>query len=143
MRSVTDADSGAVVRDLRNTYQAATVLEAEQALKTFGERWDAKYPTTSKQWTAKWLQIISMFDLPAAIRKATSTTNMIESVNSVIRKFTRNRNKYTNRESALKQIYMAIHESPRRIGRCRSPKWKEALNHLAILFEDQMQKTLN
>ena len=53
LKYVTDADSREVVRDLRHIYQAATVLEAEQALKTFGERWDAKYPTISKQWTAK------------------------------------------------------------------------------------------
>ena len=85
LKYVTDADSREVIRDLRNIYQAATVLEAEQGLKTFGERWDTKYPTISKQWTAKWPHIISMFDLPAAIRKATYTTNMIESVNSVIR----------------------------------------------------------
>ena len=85
LKYVTDADSREVIRDLHNIYQAATVLEAEQGLKTFGERWDTKYPTISKQWTAKWPHIICMFDLPAAIRKATYTTNMIESVNSVIR----------------------------------------------------------
>ena len=139
---VTDADSREVVRDLRHIYQAATVLEAEQALKTFGERWDAKYPSISKQWTAKWPHIISMFDLPAAIRKATYTTNMIESVNSVIRKFTRNRKQYPNRESALKLICMAIHEASTK-WTMPIPKWKEALNHFAILFEDRMPKTLN
>jgi len=85
LKYVTDADSREVIRDLRNIDQAATVLEAEQELKTFGERWGAKYPTIVKQWTAKWPHIISMFDLPPAIRKATYTTNMIESVNSVIR----------------------------------------------------------
>jgi len=142
LKYVTDADSRAVVRDLRNIYQAATVLEAEQALKTFGERWDAKYPTISKQWTAKWPHIISMFDLPPAIRKATYTTNMIESVNSVIRKFTRNRKQYPNRESALKLIYMAIHEASKK-WTMPIPKWKEALNHFAILFEDRIPKTLN
>lgn len=142
MKYVTDADSREVVRDLRNIYQAATVLEAEQALQTFGERWDVKYPTISKQWTTKWPHIISMFDLPAPIRKATCTTNMIESVNSVIRKFTRNRKQYPNRESALKLIYMAIHEASKK-WTMPIPKWKEALNHFASLFEDRMPKTLS
>lgn len=142
LKYVTDADSREVVRDLRNIYQAATVLEAEQALQTFGERWDVKYPTISKQWTTKWPHIISMFDLPAPIRKATCTTNMIESVNSVIRKFTRNRKQYPNRESALKLIYMAIHEASKK-WTMPIPKWKEALNHFAILFEDRMPKTLS
>jgi putative transposase len=142
LKYVTDADSREVIRDLRNIYQSATVLEAEQGLKTFGERWDKKYPTISKQWTAKWPHIISMFDLPAAIRKATYTTNMIESVNSVIRKFTRNRKQYPSRESALKLIYMAIHEASKK-WTMPIPKWKEALNHFAILFEGRMPKMLN
>ena len=142
LKYVTDTDSREVIQDLRNIYQAATVLEAEQELKKFGERWDAKYPTISKQWNAKWPHIISMFDLPAPIRKATYTTNMIESVNSVIRKFTRNRKQYPNRESALKLIYMAIHEASKK-WTMPIPKWKEALNHFAILFEDRMPKKID
>ena len=63
--------------------------------------------------------------------------NMIESVNSVIRKFTRNRKEYPNRESALKLIDMAIHEASKK-WTMPIPKWKEALNHFAILFEDRM-----
>ena len=137
LKYVTDADSREVIRDLRNIYQAATVLEAEQGLKTFGERWDKKYPTISKQWTAKWPHIISMFDLPAAIRKATYTTNMIESVNSVIRKFTRNRKQYPNRDSALKLIYMAILEASKK-WTMPIRDWKAALNRFTIQFEERM-----
>lgn len=63
-----------VVRDLRHIGQVATVVVAEQALKTFGERWGANYPTISNQWTAKWSDILSMFDLPAPIRTARRPT---------------------------------------------------------------------
>lgn len=139
LKYVTDSDSSAVIADLKKIYQSATVLEAEEELKNFGAKWDEKYPTISKQWTTKWPHIISMFDLPEAIRKATYTTNIIESVNSVIRKFTRNRKQYPSRESALKLIYMAIHEASRK-WTMPIPKWKEALNHFAILFQERMPK---
>ena len=89
--------------------------------------------------------IISMFDLPPAIRKATYTTyttNTIESVNSVIRKFTRNRKQYPSRDSALKLIFMAIREASKKWTKPIS-KWKDALNHFAILFEDRLPKHLN
>ena len=46
MRYTTDKDSKAVARDLRKIYTSATVLEAEQELKTFSETWDSKYPTS-------------------------------------------------------------------------------------------------
>jgi len=142
LKYVTDADSRAVVADLKKIYQAATVLEAEQELESFSAKWDEKYPTISKQWRLKWPHIITMFELPAAIRRATYTTNVIESVNSVIRKFTRNRKQYPSRDSALKLIYMAIHEASKK-WTMPIPKWKEALNHFAIMFEDRMPKTLN
>lgn len=141
LKYVTDADSREVIADLKKIYQAATAIEAEQELENFANKWDGKYPTISMQWRAKWPHIVSMFDLPAPIRKATYTTNIIESINSVIRKFTRNRKQYPNRDSALKLIYMAIHEAAKN-WTMPIPKWKEALNHFAILFSDRMPKNL-
>jgi putative transposase len=142
LKYVSDADNQEVIIDLKKIYQAASVREAEHELQNFSAKWDDKYPTISKQWRLKWPHIITMFDLPAPIRKAIYTTNVIESVNSVIRKFTRNRKQYPNRDSALKLIYMAIHEASKK-WTMPIPKWKEALNHFAILFEGRMPKNLN
>jgi putative transposase len=142
LRYVSTQDSQAVARDLKKIYQAATVIEAEQALASFAQAWDAKYPTIAKMWRAKWTDIITLFDYPPAIRKAIYTTNAIESVNSVIRKFTRNRKIYPSEESALKNVYMAIREAS---AKWTMPirHWKQALNHFAILFEDRMPQPIN
>jgi transposase-like protein len=139
LRYVNTADSKPVAADLKKIYQAATVLEAEQALDDFAQAWDAKYPTIAKMWRAKWTDIITLFDFPPQIRKAIYTTNAIESVNSVIRKFTRNRKIYPNEESALKIVYMAIHEASRKwtMPICH---WKAALNHFAILYESRLPR---
>ena len=140
LKYVTTADTQAVVADLKKIYQAATVPEAEQSLATFAEVWGVKYPTIVKQWRLKWNDIITLFDFPPPIRKAVYTTNAIESVNSVIRKFTRNRKPYPNAESALKLVYLAIHEA--------SKRWtmpirggKAALNQFAILFEGRLPQS--
>jgi transposase-like protein len=132
LRYVRPADSKPVIAGLKRIYQAATVLEAEQSLDAFAQAWEAKYLTVARQWRAKWTEIIPPFDFPPAIRKAIYTTNAIESVNSVIRKFTRNRKIYPNEESALKIVYMAIREA--------AQKWtmpirhlRTALNHFAVL----------
>lgn len=137
LRYVSTQDSKAVIADLKTIYQAATVLEAEQALEGFAQAWDGKYPTITKMWRAKWTDIITLFDFPAPIRKAIYTTNAIESVNSVIRKFTRNRKIYPNEESALKIVYMAIHEASRK-WTLPIHHWKQALNHFAILYEGRL-----
>ncbi len=141
LRYVSTQDSQEVVADLKKIYQADSVVEAEQELESFAHKWDAKYPTISKQWRLKWPHITTMFELPRPIRKVMYTTNLIESVNSVIRKFTRNRKQYPNRDSALKMIYMAISEASKRWTKALH-NWKEALNHFAIMFEDRMPKEL-
>lgn len=141
LRYVSTQDSKPVIVDLKKIYQAATVIEAEAALESFAQAWDTKYPTIAKMWRAKWTDIITLFDYPPPIRKAIYTTNAIESVNSVIRKFTRNRKIYPNEESALKIVYMAIHEASRK-WTMPIHHWKQALNHFAILYEGRMTDSL-
>jgi putative transposase len=141
LKYVNDKDSRAVVSDLKAIYRAATVGEAEQALERFAEKWDGKYPTITKQWRLRWGDIAAMFEFPPEVRKAIYTTNAIESVNSAIRKFTRNRKQYPSADSAVKLIYLAIGEASRRwtmpiVG------WKQALNHFAILFEGRLPARL-
>jgi putative transposase len=137
LKYVVDKDCDQVIVDLKKIYQAPTVSEAEEALDAFAQGWGEKYPTIVKQWRLKWSDIAAMFEFPPAIRRAIYTTNAIESVNSVIRKFTRNRKQYPNEESALKLVYMAIHEASKR-WTLPIPKWREALNHFAIIFENRL-----
>jgi transposase-like protein len=137
LRYVSDEDGREVVKDLKAVYQAANEAEGEAALGRFAEKWDSKYPTISKQWRQRWAEIAAMFEFPPAIRRAIYTTNAIESVNSVIRKFTRNRKQYPSADSAVKLIWLAIGEAAKKwtmpiVG------WKQALNHFAILFEGRM-----
>ncbi len=136
LRYVSDKDSKAVARDLKTIYNAATLVEAEQALEQFAQAWEATYPTILKSWRAKWTDIITLFEFPP-IRKAIATTNAIESVNSVIRKLTRNRKIYPNEESALKLTYLAIQEASKK-WTMPVRNWKQALNHFAILFENRL-----
>jgi putative transposase len=140
LKYVTDKDSKPVAADLKKIFQSATVAEAEQELEKFAQVWGEKYPTIVKQWRLKWKDIITLFDFPPPIRKAIYTTNAIESVNSVIRKFTRNRKQYPNAESALKLVYLAIHEASKR-WTMPIRGWKAALNHFAIVFENRLPAT--
>jgi transposase-like protein len=141
LKYVQDKDSREVAADLKAIYQAATVAEAEGFLEKFAEKWDAKYPTISKQWRLRWAEIVAMFEFPPEIRKAIYTTNTIESVNSTIRKFTRNRKQYPNAESAVRLVYLAIAEAARK-WTMPIKGWKQALNHFAILFEGRLPADL-
>ena len=93
---------------------------AEATLEEFAQVWDKKYPTISKSWREKWTDIITRFDFPWPIRK-----------------LTQNRKIYPNEDSAFKIIYMAINEASKK-WTMPIPKWKPALNHFAIFFENRL-----
>lgn len=130
-------DRRAVATDLKRIYQAVTVAEAEQALERFSERWDGKYPSISAMWLRHWEHIITLFDYPEEIRRVIYTTNAIESLNSVIRKATKNRRVFPTDRSALKVVYLAIERAAQK-WTVPVKDWKLALNRFAIEFEDRM-----
>lgn len=137
LKYVADKDTREVIADLKNIYRAATEAEAGAALEEFAGKWDGKYPTIAKMWRQKWPQIAAMYEFPEPIRRAIYTTNAIESVNGVIRKFTRNQKQYPSAESALKLVFMAIREASKK-WTMPIPGWKQALNHFAIVFEGRL-----
>ena len=119
--------------DLKKIYNAATEEEeAEAALTAFDQTWDVMYPTISKSWRDRWLDIRTLFEFPWEIRRVISTTNTIESVNSVIRKLILNLKIYPKKESALKIIYMTISEASKR-WTLPLRNWRPALNHTGPL----------
>lgn len=127
-------DRKAVAADLKLIYSAATETEAEQALIEFAQRWDQQYPTISKSWLNHWQRIIPFFAFPADIRKAIYTTNAIESMNMTLRKVLRNHRSFPTDESAMKVIYLAIHNISKK-WTMPIRDWKAALNRFAIEFE--------
>jgi putative transposase len=127
-------DRKAVADDLKTIYGAPTAAEAEQALIDFAERWDGQYPTISKSWFTHWERIIPFFVFPPDIRKAIYTTNAIESMNMTLRKVLRNHRSFPTDESAMKVIYLAIHNISKK-WTMPIRDWKAALNRFAIEFE--------
>lgn len=127
-------DRKAVAADLRTIYSAATSTEAEQALVDFAQSWDKQYPTISKSWLNHWHRIIPFFAFPKDIRKAIYTTNAIESMNMTLRKVLRNHRSFPTDESALKVIYLAMHNISKK-WTMPIRDWKSALNRFAIEFE--------
>ena len=134
-------DSPEFVKDQKTICQSAIQTEAEAALDAFEAKWGGKYPTIVKQWRQNWSDIIAMFEFSEPIWRVNYTTDAIESVNSVIRKFARNRKQYSNAETAWKLVWLAIREASRS-WRHAVPKWKEALNDFAVLFEERMPLNL-
>ncbi len=127
----------AVAADLKLIYSATTIDEAEMALTTFAEKWDAQFPTISKMWLRHWENIIPFFDYPPEIRKVIYTTNAIESLNMTLRKVMKNKRIFPSDDAAFKQIYLALQNISKK-WTMPIRDWKPALARFMIEFEGRV-----
>jgi len=78
-----------------------------------------------------------MFELPAEIRRAVYTTNVIESLNFSLRKIIKGRAAFPNDESVYRLIYLGLEQVSRK-WTMPVRNWKAALQQFAILYEDRL-----
>ena len=123
--------------DLKHIYKADTAEAAEIALLSFGEKWDAKYPSISKMWQNHWHNITTFFDYPEEIRRVIYTTNAIESLNMTIRKVLKNKRSFPNDESMFKLVYLALNNISKK-WTMPIRDWGAAMNHFMIEFEERL-----
>jgi len=123
-----------IAADLKNIYGANTLDEAEMALVSFAEKWDAKYPNISQSWQRDWEQLTPFFSYPHDIRRAIYTTNAIESLNMTLRKVIKNKRVFPSDDAVFKLIYLAIHNIAKK-WTMPIHNWKPAMNRFMIEFD--------
>jgi len=137
LKYVSWKDYKAITADLKAIYKAPTENAALLELERFGEKWDALYPQISKSWHNHWPNLVTLFEYPPDIRRVIYTTNAIESLNSVIRKATKQRKVFPTDDSAMKVVYLAIQSAAKK-WTMPIRNWKPALNRFMIDFGDRL-----
>jgi transposase-like protein len=138
MKHVSFKDRKAVIADLKSIYQADNLQQADSALEHFKSIWGDKYSQAVKSWTNNWDALTTFLDYPPEIRKIIYTTNIIESFNASLRKFTRNKKVFPNDEAALKSIYLAAQQIKPKWNKTRY-NWPIIYNQLYIYFENRIK----
>ncbi|WP_264079708.1 IS256 family transposase [Mycolicibacter algericus] len=129
MRFVSYKDRKKVATAMRTIYTAPTVDGAELALKEFDQQFGTQYPGAIDVWRGAWPEFVPFLDYPVELRKIVYTTNAIESINFQLRKITKNRGHFPDKDAAMKLLYLGL----RNISSERH-NWTVALNTLARLF---------
>ena len=138
LKYVTWGERKAVAKDLKKIYQADRKEQAEAALLEVEEIWGAKYPHIFKSWTENWETLSIFFDFPSEIRKMIYTTNVIENVNRVIRKYTKGKTIFPSDQAVTKSVYLALqHLSKKWTMPVRN--WQKIIAQLAILYPDKIK----
>jgi putative transposase len=130
-----------LAKDLRTIYTAPDEAAAATALDEFAAAWGDRYPAIVKVWRSHWAEFTPFLAFPPEVRRVIYTTNLIESMNSRLRKVTRNRGQFPSEQAALKVLYLAVRNlQDYRTANTgiRSSGWKQALQAFTIYFEGRI-----
>jgi putative transposase len=125
-RFVNFKDRKELCEDMKKIYKADNEEQALIALDELAKKWDGKYPYVSKSWRENWAELSTFFAYPNEIRRLIYTTNAIESFNSLLRKYTKNRGAFMNEMSLYKLIYLASERLMK--------KWSAAIKNWGLIF---------
>lgn len=141
MRFVSYGDRKKIVKGMKEFYTASTLEAAELGFANFEKHFGAQYPGAVEVWRNAWPEFIPFLDYPPELRKIVYTTNAIESINFQLRKITKNRGHFPDKDAALKLLYLGLRNiSSQRGGDSGTgtPGWKVALNTLDNLFPGRL-----
>ncbi|WP_103897128.1 IS256 family transposase [Rickettsia fournieri] len=132
LKYVSYKDRKQLAADLKLIYTSTTEKEAELALENFDKKWSKRYPHIAKSWYNNWEHLIIFLQYPDRIRKIIYTTNAIESLNSQLRKVTKNKRVFPNDDSVFKVLYLTIDYITTKWF-MPIPNWNEAMAHFMVI----------
>lgn len=130
-------DLKALMSDLKAVYAAVNEQAALDALETFAQNWDNKYPKIAKSWRENWANLSTYFKYPQEVRRLIYTTNTIEGFNRQLRKVTKSKSVFPTDDSLLKMLYLAMMDITKK-WTGRRQDWSRIHAQLSIYFAERM-----
>jgi transposase-like protein len=138
-RYVPYKDIRAVIKSLKEVYEAPTKEQAEKALAELEQQWGDKYPSMIKSWLNNWERLSNYFRYPKEIRRMIYTTNIIESFHSQLRKVTKSKRVFSSDMSLFKLLYL-VHNNIKKGWTGPIGGWRLTYAQMMILFEQRMNQ---
>ena len=138
-------DIKALVADLKAVYGAVDESAAIDALDSFAEKWDGKYPKIAQSWRDNWPNLSTYFKYPEEVRRLIYTTNAIEGFNrqlrkvtkAKLRKVTKAKSVFPTDDSLFKMLYLAMMDITKK-WTGRRQDWSRIHAQLTVYFDDRM-----
>jgi len=137
LKYVSYKDRKAIMVDIKAIYQVDNEKFALEAFEVFKQNWENKYLSAVQSWEKNWDNLTTFLNYPKEIRKLIYTTNIIESFNASLRKYTRNKKVFPNDDAALKSIYLSAQSISKKWKKTRF-NWSQIYNQLYICFPNRL-----
>lgn len=110
LRYVASKDQKPFMSDLKLVYRASSKQSAEDYLLDLEAKWGKKYHAVLKSWHTNWERLSAYFKYDPAVRKVIYTTNAVEGLHRMVRKYTKSKGAFTS-ENALAKIVFCAYKS--------------------------------
>lgn len=142
MRYVASGEQKEFMTDLKEIYRASSKDLAETNLLKLEEKWSKKYPIVINSWNNNWDNLSTYFKYDKHIRKLIYTTNAVEGLHRMIRKYTKSKGSFTSENALLKLIYCAYMKILKKWTMPLS-NWALIVSQLEIHFPKRLKLTLH
>ena len=142
MRYVASRDQKEFMADLKDIYRASSKDVAETNLLNWEEKWGKKYPLVMQSWQNNWENISTYFKYDQYVRKLIYTTNAVEGLHRMVRKYTKSKGAFTS-ENALKKLVYSAYIKIQKKWNMPIANWALIVSQLNIHFPDRLDITLH
>jgi putative transposase len=132
-------DRKTIAAALKGIYRAKNAEAGKAALEDFADgQWGRKYPAIAQSWRRNWTEVIPFFAFPDEVRRIIYTTNLIEALNSKLRRAVRARGHFPTDEAAMKLLFLVLNLAQKE-WKMPPREWTMAKAQFAILFEGRFR----
>ncbi|WHZ32567.1 IS256 family transposase [Desemzia incerta] len=128
-------DRKEVCDDFKAVYQAGSKEEANTLLWSMIEKWQKTYPKVTQSLREN-QDLLTFYEFPPGIRRSIYSTNLIESFNKQIKKYSRRKEQFQNEES-LERFLVSIFDTYNQKFLTRSHRgFQQVADTLASMFTE-------
>jgi putative transposase len=139
---VSFADRRLVAAELKGIYRAPDAAAGEKTLAAFeAGKWGSKYPSIPQSWRRAWGEVVPFYAFSDDVRRIVYTTNVIEALNSKLRRAVRARGHFPHDDAAAKLLYLVLMQEEKG-WRMPPREWQKAKAQFAILFGERFARAL-
>ena len=130
-----------IISDFKKIYTSSNLEQGLLEFKNFMDKHQDKKKIILK--VEEYMEYIKpLYELPQEIRKIIYTTNPIESVNSALRKVTRGKGAFPNKEALMKVLFLRIQDLEKKWSKGTNG-WNTVLRQLVELHGERITKYLD